>query len=91
MSIVISNRAKEEPTASVDIAVSWVEYTLRHDTQYLKPLSVKQSWWKKRLLDLWFLVFTVVFVIILAVYRAIKFVVRRKVKNRKRSKRLKVM
>ncbi|KAG4067736.1 hypothetical protein HA402_005508 [Bradysia odoriphaga] len=91
MSEAVSSRAKNEPVASVDTAASWVEYTLRHDTKYLKSPSVKQSWWKKRLLDLWFLVFSLVFVACFIVYQTTKLVVRRKIRNRRRSKRLKVL
>jgi len=45
---------KDRPQKPLDIAVWWVEYVLRHqDTSFLRPLSMSQTWYEKRLLDVW--------------------------------------
>lgn len=49
----------DRPMKPIDLAVWWVEYTLRHDTSFLRSSTVDQSWWVKRQLDVWlFIMFT---------------------------------
>lgn len=62
--------------ASVDLAAWWVEYVLRHDTTHLKSPSMKDRWWQKRLLDVWFMVYTVLLIAAFGLYKWVKFVVR---------------
>lgn len=98
MSMVVSQRAKDQPMASVDTAVWWVEYVMRQNTTHLKSPSMKQSWWKKRLLDVWLIVYAILFITAFAVYRTARFfvclIVRRLMKrNRRRNhwKRMKLL
>ncbi|CAG7724100.1 unnamed protein product, partial [Allacma fusca] len=49
----VSRRFKDRPMSSVDTAVWWTEYVLRHDTGHLKSPGVQQYWWQRALLDFW--------------------------------------
>lgn len=44
---------KDRPVDPLENAVYWTEYALRHDTQLLMPMGVHQSWWQRRLIDVW--------------------------------------
>lgn len=38
----------------VDLAVYWTEYVLRQDdTSFMRPMSVNQTWYQRRMLDVW--------------------------------------
>lgn len=71
---VVAQRAKDQPLASVDTAAWWVEYVLRHDTTHLKSPAMKDSWWQKRLLDVWFIVYTILLITSFALYKTLQFV-----------------
>lgn len=51
----LSQAFKDRPTPPLETAVWWTEYILRHDNsnEYLVPLSIRQSWWKRRQIDVW--------------------------------------
>lgn len=51
--MTLSQMFRDRPMDPVDNAVYWVEYVLRHDTSLMKPLSMKQTWWQRRLLDVY--------------------------------------
>lgn len=94
MSMIVSQRAKDQPMASVDTAVWWVEYVMRHSTTHFKSPSMKQSWWKKRLLDVWLVVYAILFITAFTAYKTTKFVVCsivRSLMKRNRSKRIKIL
>lgn len=54
----------------VDTAVWWIEYVLRHggDTPFLMPDAVHQTWYERRLLDVWFFVYVVLLVSVALVF-----------------------
>ncbi|CAG7720745.1 unnamed protein product [Allacma fusca] len=56
-----SRRFKDRPMSSVDTAVWWIEYVLRHDTSHLKSPGLQQYWWQRALLDFWGVVFSLIF------------------------------
>jgi len=66
----ISSLFKDRPGKPLETAVWWTEYVLRHkDTSALKPLSLYQPWYERRLLDVWLFLFTsAVFSIAIVVY-----------------------
>ncbi|CAG7726044.1 unnamed protein product [Allacma fusca] len=50
---------KDRPENPVDTAVWWTQYILRHGpVNALRPLGLKQTWYQRRLLDVWFTIFT---------------------------------
>jgi glucuronosyltransferase len=56
----VSKLFKDRPETPLSTAVWWTEYILRHnDTSALRPLSINQTWYQIRLLDVWFFVFSV--------------------------------
>ncbi len=90
---ILSQRAKDQPITSVDTAAWWVEYVLRHDTTHLKSPSMKDRWWQKRMLDVWFLVYTILLFITFVIYKSFKFLLCLMVErltNRNRSKEKKL-
>ena len=51
---------KDRPMKPVDTAVWWIEYVLRHgDTSFLMPAAVHQTWYQRRLIDVWFFAYTI--------------------------------
>ncbi|KAJ6643628.1 UDP-glucosyltransferase 2 [Pseudolycoriella hygida] len=61
----ISVMFRERPQKPLDTALWWTEFVIRHsqeDLAALRPLSVGQSWWKRRQLDVWATVFASVLV-----------------------------
>ena len=54
----------------LDTAVYWTEYVFRHgDCAHMKPLAVHQSWWQRRLLDVWLFIFSFILVAIALVVK----------------------
>jgi glucuronosyltransferase len=46
------------PMKPMDTAVFWIEYVLRHDDfSHLKPLARNQTWYQRRMLDVWLVLF----------------------------------
>jgi len=71
----VSKLFKDRPARAVDTAVWWTEWVLRHeDTSALRPHSIHQSWWKKRQLDIWALVFTAITFLLLVAFEIIRFI-----------------
>ncbi|CAG7727488.1 unnamed protein product, partial [Allacma fusca] len=65
---------KDRPAKPVDTAVWWTEYVLRHDDlSSLKPLGIHQTWYERRLLDVW----GFVFMILLSVLALALFVIKK--------------
>lgn len=57
----------------LDTAVWWTEYVLRtDDTSHLKPLSIHQSWWTRRSLDAYTLVFVFLWIASVVLFIAVK-------------------
>ena len=53
----------DRPQSAVDTAVWWTEYILKRGrVDYMKPLGIRQTWYQRRLLDVWFTLFIVLFV-----------------------------
>ncbi len=52
----LSTMFKDRPVDPLENSVYWTEYVLRHDTELLKPLSVSQTWYQRRLLDVWLVI-----------------------------------
>lgn len=80
--------------ASIDSAAWWVEYVLRHDTTHLKSPAMKDSWWRKRLLDVWFIVYTIVLIAAFTIYKIVKCVlllIAQRLTNRNQIKAKKVL
>jgi len=45
---------KDRQTSPLDTAIWWVEYVLRHrDTSHLRSKGMDQTWYQRRLLDVW--------------------------------------
>jgi hypothetical protein len=44
---------KDRPRPPIEEALWWIKYALRHDTSALKPLAIQQTWFQRRLLDVW--------------------------------------
>ena len=65
---------KDLPTKPLDTAVWWTEYVLRNgDTSFLKPLGIHQTWYERRLLDVWaFILTTLIITVISMIYAATK-------------------
>jgi glucuronosyltransferase len=64
-----SIRFKDRETKPLATALWWTEYVLRHkDTTHLKPLSIHQTWYERRLLDVWFFIFFVATLILSTVF-----------------------
>ena len=80
---MVSQRAKDQPMTSVDTATWWVEYILRHDTTHLKHPAMKQRWWQRRLLDVWFILYSVGLLIVAILYKILKFLFQRICKTQK--------
>lgn len=60
--IRVSTLFKERPQKPLETAIWWTDFVLRHsqdELAVLRPLSVGQSWWKKRQLDVWAAIFGV--------------------------------
>jgi heme/copper-type cytochrome/quinol oxidase subunit 2 len=60
----------------VDLAVWWTEYALRHkETPFLKPKGIHQTWYQRRLVDVWAVVFVainlILLLIIIVVYKCV--------------------
>jgi glucuronosyltransferase len=73
----LSNLFKDQPMKPVDTAVYWTEYILRHDDlSHLKPVGREQTWFQRRLLDVW--LFTLLCTIVLAAFcfKIVVFVVK---------------
>ncbi|KAG4075331.1 hypothetical protein HA402_003122 [Bradysia odoriphaga] len=86
---LVSERAKAQPISSVDSAAWWIEYVLHHDTTHLKSPSMTLSWWQRRLLDVWFIVYTIVLITAFAIYKSAKFLLCFSVRMRTKQNRLK--
>ncbi|ODN00652.1 UDP-glucuronosyltransferase [Orchesella cincta] len=49
----LSRMFKDRPVDPLKNLVYWTEYALRHDTSLLKPLAMEQTWYQRRLLDVY--------------------------------------
>lgn len=50
----VSSLFKDRERKPLDSALWWVEYVLRHEnTLHLKPRGSSQTWYQRRLLDVW--------------------------------------
>jgi len=50
----VSKVFKDRPMKPLDLAVWWTEYILRNeDNSPLRPLGIHQTWYERRLLDVW--------------------------------------
>ncbi|CAL8110971.1 unnamed protein product [Orchesella dallaii] len=61
--VELSNMFKDHPIDPLENALYWVEYVLRYDTSLLKPLGINQTWYQRRLLD----VYAFISIVLLAV------------------------
>lgn len=56
---------RDRPQSSLETAVWWTEYVLRHEPsdlfEFLRPDNTQQSWFSKRQLDVWLFVLIIVF------------------------------
>lgn len=72
----LSTFFKDRPQKPLETALWWTDFVLRHskdELEALRPLSVGQSWWKKRQLDVWIAVFAVtVLSSVLSLYALLK-------------------
>jgi glucuronosyltransferase len=59
----------------IDTAVWWTEFVLRHggDTSFLKPKGIHQTWYQRRLLDVWGFIFVVLMLSIVVLWKVLKF------------------
>ncbi|CAL8137624.1 unnamed protein product [Orchesella dallaii] len=82
----------DRPMSPLDTAVWWVEFLLRNpdSTEFIRPLSVRQSWWVRRQLDVWAFVFLVAIVIIsiplLILYSVTKLILKKVFSSNNKSK-----
>ncbi|CAL8110972.1 unnamed protein product [Orchesella dallaii] len=51
--VELSNMFKDHPIDPLENVLYWVEYVLRYDTSLLKPLGINQTWYQRRLLDVY--------------------------------------
>ncbi len=49
----LSSLFRDRPVDPLENALFWTEYVLRHDTTHLKPLGMNQTWYSRRLLDVY--------------------------------------
>ncbi|CAG7697976.1 unnamed protein product [Allacma fusca] len=57
---------KDRPENPIDTAVWWTQYIIRNGpVSALRPLGIKQSWYRRRSLDVWFIIFTVTVLLLL--------------------------
>lgn len=80
----VSQLLTDRQVKPLDAGVWWLEFLIRNEDsneQLLRPLSVTQSWWVRRQLDVWAFVFlaTLIFIIVtlLVTYSVIKLVLRK--------------
>lgn len=80
---------KDLPMKPIDTAVWWTEYVLRHeDLSHLKPLARDQTWYQRRMLDVWLFlfvsgvtgIFSFIFILFLA-FKRIRYHIAPKVKT----------
>lgn len=53
---IVSKLFQDRPQKPLDAALWWTDFVLRHsqdELSVLRPLSLGQSWWTKRQLDVW--------------------------------------
>jgi len=49
----ISEMFRDRPIDPLENAVYWTNYVLKYDTSLLKPLGINQTWYERRLLDVY--------------------------------------
>jgi len=57
----VSKLFMDRPVKPLESAIWWTEFLLRNEdgSEYLRPLTVHQSWWARRQLDVWFVLLLV--------------------------------
>jgi glucuronosyltransferase len=91
----LSKVFNDRPEKPLQTAVWWTEYVLRHEsTSHLKPGNLHQTWYERRLLDVWlFILTTVLLSLSVVIYIMVKclrlILVPKKISKEKRSHKVK--
>lgn len=63
----------DRPETAVDTGVWWIEYVLRRGSvDFMKPLGRYQTWYQRRLIDVWLTLALVPLVILLVTMKILK-------------------
>lgn len=90
-----SVQCKDKPISSTNLGLYWVEYVLRNDErtlEKLKPLSMKQSWYERRQIDVGlvlFALFMLLGIVLVKILLFIKIVVKKLFETYRIAKKLK--
>ncbi|CAG7731239.1 unnamed protein product [Allacma fusca] len=72
-----SKQYKDRPMKPLDTAIWWTEFVLRHDdTSFLKPMSIYQSWWRRRSLDIYGIAFVGLALIVVIALKFLQIIVK---------------
>ena len=73
----LSRRFRDRPMKPVDTAMWWTEYLLRHgDTSHLRPKSIYQSWYTRRMLDVYAVILGLFLAIAFSLYKILRVLLR---------------
>ncbi|CAL8100645.1 unnamed protein product [Orchesella dallaii] len=70
----VSEMFRDRPIDPLDNAVYWTEYVLKYDTSLLKPLGMNQTWYERRLLDVYGFLLLVLSLVIASVTTFMVFI-----------------
>jgi hypothetical protein len=70
----LSELFKDRPQKPVDTALWWTEYVLRHkNLTFSKPLAINQTWYERRLLDIWMFLGLVIFGSLITLVKSLNY------------------
>nr|XP_018900051.1 PREDICTED: UDP-glucuronosyltransferase-like isoform X3 [Bemisia tabaci]XP_018900052.1 PREDICTED: UDP-glucuronosyltransferase-like isoform X3 [Bemisia tabaci]XP_018900053.1 PREDICTED: UDP-glucuronosyltransferase-like isoform X3 [Bemisia tabaci]XP_018900054.1 PREDICTED: UDP-glucuronosyltransferase-like isoform X3 [Bemisia tabaci] len=74
----------DKPMSSLDTAIYWIEYVIRHEgAHHLKPLTVHMPWYQLFFLDVFVICAVIIFVVIYLFVKLVLFLCRKRVIGRK--------
>jgi hypothetical protein len=65
---------KDQPQSPLETAVFWTEYVIRHNgATHMKSAAVDMPWWQVHLLDVYAVIFAVLFAMLYIQWKIIKW------------------